>query len=64
MFQYQLDYHTHKFVLISLRLCFGVKEKFSTPKNVISKGAYLNDCWIQLASQMSLFAKSHINFAT
>ena len=33
-------------------------------KNVISKGAYLNDRWIQLTSQLILFAKSHINFAT
>jgi hypothetical protein len=33
-------------------------------KNVISEGAYLNDCWIQLASQLSLFAQSHINSIT
>ena len=29
-------------------------------KNVITKGAHLNDCWIQLASQLILFAQSHI----
>jgi len=37
MFQCQFDYHTCKFVLISLRLCFGVKEKFSTPKMLLAK---------------------------
>jgi len=37
MSECQFDYHTYKFVLISLRLCFGVKEKFSTPKMLLVK---------------------------
>jgi hypothetical protein len=53
----QIFYHLPKVML-------WCEREILNAKNVISKGAYLNDCWIQLASQLSLFAQSHINFAT
>jgi hypothetical protein len=62
MFECQFDYHTYKFVLISLRLCMlWCETEILHAKNVISNVTFLNDCRIQLASHLSLFAQSHIN---
>jgi hypothetical protein len=64
MFPCHFDYHTYNFFLFTLRLYFGVKEKFYMPKMLLTKERVLMTAGFNLALNRVSLPSHKLNFST